>query len=234
MTEYKQQPAGPQALPMNSEEWCVYLHTHQVSDRDRELHEAWLGSRPGNRAEYALCELSWKLSQGLANSPSLAVSLSADGQTANRSVKHNRWKPLAVAASVLLCAFVAMMTVQWLPADSFQTAIGEFRQVGLNDGSTIDLNTDTAIDVDLSRGGRIVELHRGEAFFDVAPDPNRPFVVRTATGEVTVLGTKFNVSINNGETLVTVLEGHVQVAAAPDAINQQGSSTAEGAGCAAW
>lgn len=123
-----------------------------------------------------------------------------------------RVRTWAAAAGFVLA--VAATAVWWpeirddLRADH-RTAAGERRTVELAEGSRIALNTGTALAVDVGGGGRVVRLFRGEAFFDVARDPARPFRVELPAGSVEVLGTRFNVRIEGRSATVSVLEGRV-------------------------
>jgi transmembrane sensor len=95
---------------------------------------------------------------------------------------------------------------------SFHTAHGQQRELPLEDGTLVHLNTDSAVQVAFSDEERGVELSRGEAFFEVTKDRRgRPFVVRTGDTEVRVVGTKFSVRTSEGRTDVVVSEGRVQV-----------------------
>jgi transmembrane sensor len=108
---------------------------------------------------------------------------------------------------------------------------GEQRQVALPDGSRMIVNTASEAVVAFTRAERTIRLGRGEAFFEVAKDHTRPFVVRTETAEVRAVGTKFSVRTENGETRVVVIEGRVQVVQRKDAEVSRmgdGSPTAEG------
>lgn len=95
----------------------------------------------------------------------------------------------------------------------YQTEVGEVSHVTLTDGSVLSLNTDTEVAVTLTANLRQVELVRGEAFFDVAKDENRPFQIDTGRKIIEVLGTQFNVRKRADETVVkvSVLEGKVAV-----------------------
>jgi transmembrane sensor len=94
--------------------------------------------------------------------------------------------------------------------------------VVLDDGTRMSLNTDTRVSVDLDSVTRKVSGQRGEALFEVAKDPRRPFVVREAGSEVVALGTVFSVRLvaNGGRgsdaLAVTLIEGAVTVSAAGD------------------
>lgn len=97
----------------------------------------------------------------------------------------------------------------------YSSQYGEQKQVILNDGSIIELNTNTIIEVAYSKQQRKITLIRGEARFDVAKDTNRPFTVITGHNSFTALGTIFNVERENISSVeLLVKEGSVLVAAA--------------------
>jgi transmembrane sensor len=101
----------------------------------------------------------------------------------------------------------------------FATAIGQRRDVALADGSKVILNTASLIEVRFAPGRRDVRLLQGQAMFQVAKDPNRPFVVSASDRQVTALGTEFDVRIRpDGQVQVLLVEGHVRV----DPVHRQG------------
>jgi transmembrane sensor len=81
----------------------------------------------------------------------------------------------------------------------------------LKDGSTVRLNTDTSLETSFSARQRRLTLHRGEAYFEVAHDPDRPFIVDAGNLEVRALGTAFNVYLEGETGVVTVTKGVVRV-----------------------
>jgi transmembrane sensor len=99
----------------------------------------------------------------------------------------------------------------------YGTGVGEQQRVMLGDGTRMTLNTDTHLSVDLGSSQRTVDMRDGEALFEVAKDPRRPFVVRAAGTSVVAHGTAFSVRLTpqgaaGGPALtVTLLEGHVSV-----------------------
>ena len=122
----------------------------------------------------------------------------------------------AVAACLGLVAFglyAVPEIVLRTRADAI-TARGETREVVLRDGSRVTLNSGSALDLDMAGGGRGVRLLRGEAFFKVARDPAHPFTVLADNSRVRVLGTQFNVRMDERRTTVTVAEGKVRFGAA--------------------
>ncbi|QXI48734.1 FecR family protein [Pseudomonas anuradhapurensis] len=94
---------------------------------------------------------------------------------------------------------------------SLQTAFNERRQVELPDGSYLELNGSSHVQVAFSAGQRHVRLMAGEVMFTVAHDSGRPFVVATAQGRVTVTGTRFDVRQDTASTRVAVEQGSVRV-----------------------
>ena len=95
--------------------------------------------------------------------------------------------------------------------ETFVTARGERREIALADGSIVTLNTGSRLSTAFSASERRVVLDAGEAMFDVARNPARPFVVEAGGHEVRAVGTAFNVySRPDGRTLVTVVEGLVE------------------------
>lgn len=125
-----------------------------------------------------------------------------------------RW---AVAAAVPVMAVLAAW--QWLPsmigpgAEKMELSAdaSERRIVTLADGSTISLSAGSEVDVDIGRDSRNFLLKKGEALFDVAHDPDRPFVVAAGSGRVQAIGTEFNVRLDSDRVIVTVVEGTVKV-----------------------
>lgn len=83
--------------------------------------------------------------------------------------------------------------------------------MALSDGSVVTLNAASIIQVDFSEKERHVVMLEGEAFFDVASDALRPFIIDTGDKQIRVLGTKFNVQKSNGDLHVAVVEGTVAV-----------------------
>jgi transmembrane sensor len=119
-------------------------------------------------------------------------------------------------AGAALTAAAAVALVFWLVQPSRQfgniaTPAAQRQTLTLADGTKVDLNAQTNIQIEIDGRGRKVRLASGEAFFAVHKDPSRPFIVETPTGSVRVTGTKFDVRTENADVLeVTVLEGSVQ------------------------
>jgi transmembrane sensor len=134
------------------------------------------------------------------------------------------WRPAAGAMAAIVVVGVALL-LAWPPAATrkgatlagvttlrFATRHGEQARQQLPDGSILQLDTDTAVSVRYTRGERLVFLDAGRAAFDVSHESGRAFRVQAGPAEIIDLGTRFDVRLEQGSTLVTVLEGRVDVA----------------------
>ena len=136
----------------------------------------------------------------------------------------------AIAASIAaLALFVAVITPSQHEPLRYATAAGGNMRVPLADGSVMMLNTSSAADVAFTDVARVVTLDEGEAFFDVAPDAARPFVVNAAHAVVRVVGTSFNVRAVSDETIVSVAAGVVEIGT-PSATGEGGETVTLAAG----
>lgn len=93
----------------------------------------------------------------------------------------------------------------------YSTRIGQMARFELPDGSFIELNTASQVEVDYSAGERNLRLVRGEAVFTVAKDADRPFVVTAGESRVVALGTIFSVRKTDNDARVVLFEGSVRV-----------------------
>ncbi len=183
-----------------------------TAEQEAEL-QAWLATSPAHAKAFADMQLIWADFDRVPR-PVLATPVVMLKPRSRRTL------PRAMAASfVLLCAALAT-SQDWFgraPSVDLQlsSARGEQRQVELADGSRIDLNVDTRLHVRLYDDHREVELLQGEAFFAVARDERRPFVVMAGEGSVRVLGTRFSVR-RGGERLDVAVESG-KVAVSPEA-----------------
>jgi transmembrane sensor len=117
----------------------------------------------------------------------------------------------AIAAAILV--FLLPLVLIRVQADHL-TGTAEIRTFTLEDGSRVTLGADSAIAVDYGAGQRRIDLLRGEAFFEVAHDPTRPFRVATGELESVALGTQFDVHRSKEGITVAVAEGSVGIATA--------------------
>lgn len=192
-------------------EWQAQLSSDRLGEAQRLAFENWLKQSPENAAAWRSVNDFWT---GL---DSLTLNdLNLDSAAPPEKIPRLRPKPrfrqagLALAASVLILAGAVYPKLDGYLAD-YRAGTGELRMIALEDGSTLLLNTASAVSVDYSPLQRLVTLHGGEAFFTVAADPARPFVVATEAGQIEALGTAFDVKEAGGTADVTVFEHAVKI-----------------------
>jgi transmembrane sensor len=182
-------------LHRTAAQWVARLTSGHASPADVDAARAWCEQSAEHRAAFERARNVW---QHAGHVPPAATPRA-------RSY---------VAAAVLLCvAGVVLAAVRGGWSADFRTGAGEQRRVALNDGSTVLLDSGTAIDVQLTEGRRTIRLHKGQALFQVAPDVSRPFVVESASTSATAVGTVYAVRRDGDLTEVVVKEGVVAVAA---------------------
>ena len=124
------------------------------------------------------------------------------------------WQKAALVACCLVLTAAGLVyhdeVVDRVRSDHM-TAVGERAPLRLEDGSRLTLNSDSAVTLDLGPEVRQVRLLRGEAWFEVSPDGNRPFFVETPLGTVQVTGTSFNVRLEEESAVVSLAEGRVEL-----------------------
>lgn len=126
---------------------------------------------------------------------------------------------LIAAAAVVIITLLGLSALfgartAAIPPDAdaliYATTTGEQRRVTLTDGSTVELNTASRIEVDYSESARLIRLTQGQALFDVEPG-ELPFLVEAAGTQTHALGTEFEVYVKPGGAQVTLLQGKVRV-----------------------
>ncbi|MDQ0423499.1 transmembrane sensor [Peteryoungia aggregata LMG 23059] len=196
-------PVGDQAL-----DWFVRLRGAEPDGVTEGAFKAWLGEDPRHEAAFRALETLWNSKPFLDAVMALPVAKSALIRPKRRFPK----QAAALAASVLLAAGVWQYPALNIAFQAdYLTGTGSQTTVSLPDGSTMMLNTGTAVALDFDAGKRHIRLLRGEAFFDVVHDAAHPFTVSGQYGAVEVLGTAFSVKTGDDEDEVVLERGRVQV-----------------------
>lgn len=148
-----------------------------------------------------------------ANASADAGAASAEARPAMEAPGARQSRRLAVAASVafLTLATATLLWFQFYRAPTYAADVGEQRSIRLPDGSTVELNSRSRLRVRFTEAERTVELLEGQALFNVAKNPARPFIVRSDETRVRAVGTQFDVYKKRSGTIVTVVEGRVAV-----------------------
>lgn len=193
-------------------DWLLRLSLQEPTAADLARFEAWRAEDPRHAAMYGRFESIW---EGVAQLEELEPLLAADAPAprwSQRVTNALRAYSLQHAMSFAVAAALALFGVWFLLKPvHHETGLGEIRQIQLADGSEVTLGARSALDVSFSRGERHVALTSGEAFFAVAKNPARPFVVAVGDKQVRVVGTQFEVRQSATDVRVSVVEGVVKV-----------------------
>lgn len=188
--------------------WVARLQSSDATEEDRREFAAWLALDPSHAAAYDELGRLW------AELKEVPIPSGRLGRL--KKARRRASAGLAILAVAFVAAFGAHrvgVVDRW--QSDYYTVVGEVRTLRLEDGTRVDLNTDTAIAVRYSPAGRRIDLLRGEAFFDVAKAPGRPFVVDGGALTATALGTRYAVRTASGDAPASaqVAEGRVEVSA---------------------
>jgi transmembrane sensor len=235
--------------------WLLRRDNTGWNEADQQALDAWLESSTANTVAFVRLEAAWQQTQRLkafsAGTARGAVPSPGDWQfTPFFDERHSGAAPVTDAApapgasparrrtrlyrtlaATLVLGLIAGTTWYFSPAGpTYQTPVGGTQSVPMSDGSNVTLNTNTRIQVALTDKERHVQLERGEAFFEVAKDPNRPFIVSAGSKRVIAVGTKFSVEREVDKVRVVVSEGTVRI---EDATASRGANSARSSGAGA-
>jgi transmembrane sensor len=225
------QEAEALSIGEQAAEWLLILETGGAAER--EAFAEWISRSPlhvdaflrASAVDSLLTEADREHSIAIEPIPGeVLIDVAGARATAARSAggplaPRPTWHWAAAAAFAMLAvatAFLAFRGDTLLPGKGrYATAVGEQRTVALGDGSVLYLNTSSEVRVRFSERQRLIELESGEATFKVSRDAARPFRVRSGGTLVQALGTQFNVRRGDEESIVSVIEGAVQVSREP-------------------
>lgn len=211
-------PSPDSRLDEQASLWAARLEGSVLSAQERVALDGWLAEHPAHRARLSeYCQFSADLEQHL---PEL-VATGAVSMPTTRPPSSRRWAiKLMLGSSLAAAAVVAFLFFPSRPATQSTSVVSPLAQrqaITLADGSRVELNAHTSLQIEIDQKNRHVRLADGEAYFSVAKDASRPFIVETPSGAVRVTGTVFNVRADAEAKLeVTVVEGSVQVRAGAD------------------
>lgn len=214
--------------------WILRRESAQWAAADDDALAAWLAESMSHRVAYLRLGSTWReagrlkgVSAGLpagevpprgaiAASPFFSLKQRNLPEAVAASERSHRFaRPTwyrGIAAAVVAMAVFGGSLSWWLSrAPSYETPIGGLATVPVGEGSRIILNTNTKLTLDVTATERGVNLQQGEAFFEVAKDPSRPFVVHAKGKRVVAVGTRFSVRVKDEGVLVVVTEGKVRV-----------------------
>lgn len=184
--------------------WVARLHG---PNRTKEVEAGlrhWLADDPQNPVAFELMTETWDTAARLQRRP---IERITSWEIVGFRLSFSR------AAIVLLAtaACAVFGTLFYLHSDGITTGIGELRTIRLQDGTRIFMDSNTQLLVRYGKAQRQVRLVRGEAFFEVTKNPDRPFIVKADGHVIKDLGTEFDVLSDPHRFAVTLVEGKVTV-----------------------
>lgn len=197
--------------------WFVRLRSGSLSEEDRQTFESWRRQSDAHALAFEeACQL-WDDEALKLAAASAAGMTSVSSVLQSRTLAKGRpiwqWWMVAATCAVLMVAAYQLDIIVRLSADH-RTSTGEQLEIQLPDHSLATLNTRSAIAVNFDGTSRTVRLLDGEAYFEVEPDRERPFMVEGQQILSRAVGTKFLVRRKLGDIRVTVVEGTVELAPA--------------------
>ena len=223
-------------IEQQAADWLVRRDAGDWAPHDQRALEAWLSASARHKVAFLRLEAAWAeagrlqaLAAGLpAGGPPPRTEAAGPGAPApglpdlrgitfaprSAHARPGRWRH-GVAAALAMLALGSAAWGGWQLTGRQQahyaSAVGQVQTLTLPDGSLATLSSDSQLDVRITRQERHVALTRGEAFFDVAHDRRRPFVVEAQGRRVAAVGTRFSVRRNPEDVRVVVTEGKVRL-----------------------
>lgn len=203
-------------------DWLLRLQADELDQQELAAWLDWYGAAPENAAAFEALQSQF---EGLRAAPeawrrALADKLLPRVSVAPAKRRSFKWRRLAIAACLIAAAigtvFILRSGSVWNAARPLETAVYQspratHQKLRLPDGSQVALGALSTISLNFSSEARYLVLEGGEAFFEVARDARRPFVVQAGPVTVRALGTSFNVRRADEQVMVAVSEGVVEV-----------------------
>ncbi|MBB6253871.1 FecR family protein [Nitrospirillum iridis] len=200
--------------------WALRRATAPLTPEEEAAFQAWLAADPGHGDRYQALNATLEdpaLTEALAGLDSAARLPTRPMPRAIPRARRLLVGGLTLAASAAMVLVIAWPNIDRTLATPlrYETAGGQGRTVTLPDGTALNLNGDTAVEARLGHGHRWLTLSRGEAYFDVAHDTDRPFEIEAGgRAAITVLGTAFDVDLTRDVVELSVYRGRVRFTAA--------------------
>ena len=203
---------GLGAMERSAAEWVLRMGQGLSPDEERDLAR-WLAEDPRHGRILREMEQTSRLLDGIK----FRIPHEADQAQAvePEPAPRRRWLRVTAAAATCLIVGLGVWRIDVERALHYSTEaitrVGESRRLQLPDGSVIVMNTATHVEVEYGRRERIIKLESGEAYFAVAKNPQRPFIVQSGRIAVRAVGTAFDVRLHADALSVLVTEGKVWV-----------------------
>lgn len=197
----------------------------ETTEEEGKVVELWISSSPENKEVFDAFKKVWEVSNRI-NIPSVNVDVdkawnrmasAIEEVQETKEIKFTSWRRIASSIAAVLLLAIGLNTyledrqveeVSYL--ETYKVDVPKVEQ--LHDGSSVTINANSTLSVASFEGNSRKVTLEGEAYFEIAHDESKPFIVHTLKGDITVLGTKFNVKATKDDVVVTVTEGLVKLA----------------------
>ncbi|MDZ4730437.1 MAG: FecR domain-containing protein [Xanthomonadales bacterium] len=208
-------------------EWVARQDTRPLGREEAAAFQEWLGQRQQHAEAYKRMSAIWRGYDSLDELNYIDHEI-GDSETGFGRKQRFHWALGGIAAAAAVVC-IAVFFQPFLPFTQsqvahFNTSVGGQEDIVLVDGSTIKLNTDSELTIDISAEARTIRLLHGEAHFQVAHDPDRPFKVLAGDGAVWAVGTAFTIYLRDETAEVIVTEGAVKLFLQSDSDQQDSSA----------
>lgn len=212
MSQTTSSPVNDDTITETAAQWFMRLQDEDCTDAERNTFSRWLAADPRHAHEYEAMRNTWQACDGLKPAFPAAHTAAEPSAHATRPRHYRRTFSFAAVVMVLALALGIGWNQGWVPVE-YRTYEAEnaTRLVTLPDGSRVELNISTHMSYARYKDRRIVSFDKGEAFFEVAHDALKPFVVHAGKGSIQALGTRFNVWMYQDQVNVILVEGSVLV-----------------------
>ena len=187
--------------------WYVQLNDGEVDEARAQAWQTWLQACPQHAAAWRRVEALQRQWTGMPRQAALS------GLGAAQKQRREVLKILGMLMAVGACSWMAVEQVPYRAMLAQQrSGSRERRSLRLDDGTQLELNADTALDIHFDAHQRMIRLYQGEILVQTAKDPTqRPFIVTTGDGSIKALGTQFSVRQFDDHTQVGVQESAVEI-----------------------
>ncbi len=202
-----------EAIERVAADWLALQACRPLTSKERAAFEAWCGADARHAAAVAELAATWRALDGLAAYPRPDDAPENPEFFTRPGAFRRRWGlVLGVAAAVAVGGLAVLSPWrETLPAPHEIGGQDQGAQQRLADGSFVELRTGARVEVRYAAAERRVRLLEGEAYFTVAREPGRPFVVEAGGMAVRAVGTAFTVRLAPTAVVVLVTEGVVKV-----------------------
>lgn len=197
--------------------WIAKLERKLSREEEKKLKQ-WMSADAKNEVELLVLAELWDQMDALSQLSEVIPHIGHDSTRKWLAIAASVVFAVAVSAALLFDNQAVEMPIEVVHYDEarYETPIGVQSTIHLNDGSIVQLNTDTRLDVSMLPNQRLLTLERGEIHIIVAHDPARPLRVLVGNRVIEAIGTAFNVRIDDSQQIdLIVTEGRVSVSIRP-------------------